>query len=140
VKLGYPANLADGVVRALEYYKDIDLDRFRKSVADALRSVLPETGARPLPEKRAPPKAKQKKEEPAGEEQMHEVSVDADEEETVLKLIESLDASGKGAPWDKILEAAEAKKMDKVRLEEIIASLLDKGEIYEPELGMMKRI
>jgi len=140
MKLGYPANLADGVVRALEYYKDIDLDRFRKSVADALRSVLPETGARPLPEKRAPPKAKQKKEEPAGEEQMHEVSVDADEEETVLKLIESLDASGKGAPWDKILEAAEAKKMDKVRLEEIIASLLDKGEIYEPELGMMKRI
>lgn len=38
------------------------------------------------------------------------------------------------------MEAAEAKKMDKVRLEEIVASLLDKGEIYEPELGMMKKI
>jgi hypothetical protein len=33
-----------------------------------------------------------------------------------------------------------AKKIDKVRLEEIVAALLDKGEIYEPELGMMKRI
>jgi hypothetical protein len=30
--------------------------------------------------------------------------------------------------------------MDKVRLEEIVASLLDKGDVYEPELGMMKRI
>jgi RPA family protein len=140
VKLGHPVNLADGVVRALEYYKDIDLDRFRKSVADALRSVLPETGARPLPEKKVVAKAKPKKEEPAGEEQMHEVSVGADEEETVLKLIESLDTAGKGASWDKIVDAAKAKKMDKVRLEEIITSLLDKGEIYEPELGMMKRI
>jgi DNA replicative helicase MCM subunit Mcm2 (Cdc46/Mcm family) len=46
----------------------------------------------------------------------------------------------RGVHWDKIVEAAKAKKIDKVRLEEIIASLLDKGEIYEPELGMMKRI
>jgi DNA replicative helicase MCM subunit Mcm2 (Cdc46/Mcm family) len=58
----------------------------------------------------------------------------------VLKLMESLDSGARGTPWDKIVEAAKAKKIDKVRLEEIIAKLLDKGEIYEPELGMMKRI
>ena len=37
-------------------------------------------------------------------------------------------------------KAAAKKKIDKVRLEEIVADLLDKGDIYEPELGMMKRI
>ncbi len=142
VKLGYHENLADGVVRAIEYYKDIDLDRFRNMVRDALRSLLPEkeggTAARsaPAPKAREPPP---KEKEGAGEDQMHEVGVGSDEEDTVLKIIESL-SGAKGAQWEKIVEAAKGKKIDKVRLEEIIASLLDKGEIYEPELGVMKRI
>jgi RPA family protein len=143
MKLGYHENLADGVVRAIEYYKDIDVERFRKTVREALRSVLPEgripaeaKKQAPLPKKtKAPPKA-----EAAGEEQMHEVDVGADEEDTVLKIIDSLATGGKGANWDSIVETAKSKKIDKVRLEEIVASLLDKGEIYEPELGMMRRI
>jgi hypothetical protein len=144
MKLGYHENLADGVVRAIDFYKDIDTDRFRGAVRDALRSILPETRERP-PEKApsAPKKARAaRKEEPreTKEEELHEVGVGADEEDTVLKLMESLDSGARGTPWDKILEAAKAKKIDKVRLEEIIAKLLDKGEIYEPELGMMKRI
>jgi RPA family protein len=144
MKLGYPENLADGVVRAIEYYKDIDLDRFRNTVKDALRSILPESDGlppqkaeAPSAEKRAPPK---KEEAETKEDELHEVGVAADEEDIVMKIIESLESGAKGAHWDKIVEAAKAKKMDKVRLEEIVASLLDKGEIYEPELGMMKRI
>lgn len=145
MKLGYPENLADGVVRAIEYYKDIDLDRFRNTVRDALRSILPE--AEGLPRRKAEePSAKRLKPSPKKEEaetkedELHEVGVGADEEDTVMKIIESLESGAKGAHWDKIVEAAKTKKIDKVRLEEIVASLLDKGEIYEPELGMMKRI
>jgi len=144
VKLGYPENLADGVVRAIEYYKDIDLDRFRTMVKDALKSLLPEAEGRQVEEEKAPAKkAKVKshvKEPEAGREEMHEIKVGADEEETVLNIVGGLDKGGKGAPWDEIVESAKGKKIDKVRLEEVIASLLDKGEIYEPELGMMKRI
>jgi RPA family protein len=143
MKLGYHENLADGVVRAIEYYKDIDVERFRNTVRDALRAVLPESGSHFVEKKEshAPKKAKAPaKTEAVGEEQMHEVNVGADEEDTVLKIIDSLAAGGKGAGWDAIVEAAKSKKIDKVRLEEIVASLLDKGEIYEPELGMMKRI
>ncbi len=143
-RLGHPENLADGVVRAIEFYKDIDLDRFRNTVIDALRSVLPESGDRARPEPRPAP-ARKPAQEPEGraetkEEEMHEVEVDSDEGETVLKIIESLDSGSRGAKWDSIIEAAAKKKIDKVRLEEIVADLLDKGEIYEPELGMMKRI
>jgi len=142
MKLGYPENLADGVVRAIEYYKDIDLGRFRRTVRDALASMLPERG-KGAPSRAEAPAAQRQPKASAGEtkeEELQEVSVGADEEDTVLKIIESLDASGKGAQWDKIVDAAKAKRMDKVRLEEIVASLLDKGEIYEPELGMMKKI
>lgn len=142
-KLGCPEALADGVARAIEYYKDIDVERFRNTVRDALRTILPE-GAGAARE-RAPPartkaKAAPEAQQETKEEELHEVGVGEDEEDTVLKIIESLDAKGKGAKWDLIVDAAKAKKLDKVRLEEIIASLLDKGEIYEPELGMMKRI
>lgn len=145
MKLGYPENLSDGVVRAIEFYKDIDTDRFRGSVRDALRSILPETKEKAHTEK-APSMPKKSRTAPkelpqqTKEEELHEVGVGADEEDTVLKLMDSLGSGTRGIPWDKIVEAAKAKKIDKVRLEEIIAKLLDKGEIYEPELGMMKRI
>jgi len=143
VKLGYPEGLADGVVRAVEYYKEVDLDRFRRTVAEALRSVLPEERIRkPREAVRAPEREETRAEEAPmrGEEQIHEVSVGSDEEDTVLKIIAALESGTRGAPWEKIVEAAKAKRIDKVRLEEIVASLLDKGEVYEPELGMMKRI
>ena len=148
VKLGHSENLADGVVRAIEYYKDIDVERFRNSVRDALLSILPEGAKRPRAAATpratsAParaPKAPPKEEPKAADEELHEVEVGTDEEDTVLKIIESLDKAGKGAKWDAIVDAAKAKKIDKVRLEEIVSSLLDKGEIYEPELGMMKKI
>ena len=143
MKLGYPDNIADGVVRAIEYYKDIDVERFRNSVKDALRSILPE-GAQKARAAAPVTKAKAHKEQPkveeAADEELHEVEVGTDEEDAVLKMIESLDKAGKGAKWDAIVDAAKAKKIDKVRLEEIVSKLLDKGEVYEPELGMMKRI
>jgi RPA family protein len=146
MKLGYPENLADGVVRAIEFYKDIDIQRFRNTVAEALKTLVPEARLRkeraegPAHAPQKTEKTKEKKEPESKEDELHEVSVGADEEDTVLKIIDSLAAGSRGAPWDKIVDAAKAKKIDKVRLEEIAAKLLDKGEIYEPELGMMKRI
>jgi len=147
MKLGHPENLSDGVVRAIEFYKDIDVSRFRNSVVEALRQILPEgrtkRSGEPAPTKASKDRPRPKEEAAAvtsKEDELQEVGVGTDEEDSVLKLIESLDSGPRGAPWDKIVEAAKGKKIDKVRLEEIIASLLDKGEIYEPELGMMKRI
>ncbi len=147
MRLGYPENLAEGVVLALEYYKDVDVQRFREVVKDALRTALP--NGRKAPERapaprRAPAKAPPEEEpdEPEGDasEELQEVEVGGDEEEVVLGIIDSLDKGSKGAQWEKIVDAAKAKKIDKVRLEEVVSNLLDKGEIYEPELGMMKRI
>ena len=61
-------------------------------------------------------------------------------EETVLGIIGELDADGKGAAWDGILARATKAGVDRDGLEEVINSLLDKGQIYEPILGRMKRI
>jgi RPA family protein len=154
MKLGYSESLSEGVVLALDYYREVDLNRFRGVVKDALRNLLPEGGAKAT--KATPPAQTPHKdvfasvdvpEMPAkvdasetADEELQELEVGVDEEETVLGIIDSLDKGSKGAQWDRIVDEATKKKVDKVRLEEIVANLLDKGEVYEPELGMMKRI
>ena len=51
-----------------------------------------------------------------------------------------LDGDGKGASWDGIQARATKAGVDKDLLEEVINSLLDKGQVYEPILGRMKKI
>ncbi len=158
MKLGYPESLAEGVVLALDYYRDVDLNRFRTVVKDALRNLLPESGSgaktktdAPAPIAQTPKKdvfasvevpdaPTTEKDDGNADDELQDLEVGADEEEVVLGIIDSLDKGSKGAQWDKIVDEATKKKIDKVRLEEIVANLLDKGEVYEPELGMMKRI
>ena len=149
IKLGYPDNLAEGVVLAVDYYREVDLDRFRNFVKEALKALAPErSGGRE--EKPAVDVPRPTDTEPAvvgdsaaggtAEEELQELEVGADEEEIVLAIIDSVGGDSKGAQWEKIVEEAAKRKMDRVRLEEIVTDLLDKGEVYEPELGLMKRI
>jgi RPA family protein len=42
IRLGYPRGLADGVVRSLSHYTDLDLGRYRGMVVDSLKFLLPE--------------------------------------------------------------------------------------------------
>ncbi len=134
VKLGHDRVLAEGVVKAGEHYQDVDLGRYRAMVVDALRYLLPEY--RRDQEAEMPKEMATNPEELEEEEEAKEV----DREEQVLALITVLDKSGKGAPWDQIVDEVKKLGLDKTSLEEVTNSLLDKGMIYEPVLGRMKRI
>jgi len=134
VKLGHTRVLAEGVVKACEHYKDVDLGRYRAMVVDALRYLLPEY--RRDHEAEMPREMATSPEELEEEEEAKEV----DREEQVLALIAVLDKNGKGAPWDQIVDEVKRLGLDKTALEEVTNSLLDKGMIYEPVLGRMKRI
>ncbi|MDD1743269.1 MAG: glycerol dehydrogenase [Methanomassiliicoccales archaeon] len=134
VKLGHSRLLSEGVVKACEHYKDVDLSRYRGMVVDALRYLLPEY--RREQEAEMPKEMASSPEEIEEEEEAKEV----DREEQVLALITALDKNGKGAPWDQIVDEVKKVGLDKAQLEEVTNSLLDKGMIYEPVLGRMKRI
>ena len=146
MKLGYPENLAEGVALAVEHYRDVDLDRFRSAVRDALRSVSPDSGTKAGGRKGAVAAPGRKRDEGAlgpvadADDELRDLEVGADEEKAVLAIIDAVDGGSKGAPWDRVVEEAAKKGIDKVRLEEVVSELLDKGEVYEPELGLMKRI
>lgn len=128
VRLGHARIMAEGVVRSLQHYQGIDLSRYRALVVDALRYLLPEHRI----------EAEVEKVSEVAEE--IEEQDDVDNEEKVLGIIDSLDKKGKGAPWDEIVEEARKAGIAKSELEELTNSLLDKGLIYEPVLGKMKRI
>ena len=131
VNLGFPASLADGVVRAVGHYQDPDVNRYRGTVLEALEQLLPErTFDLPLP-----------REMPTGPEEIDDEELDdGDKEEVVLKLIEKLDANKKGAPLAELIKEAAKIGIGEDELEEVNNSLLDKGLIYEPTIGKMKRI
>jgi len=128
--LGIKPPVVEGILAAIEHYGKVDLSRYSAMLAEAVRYLLPEF---------QPPRTEESEgaAEPAAKE------ADAKQEaleQTVLGIIGELDADGKGAPWDGITMKATKAGVAKDALEEIVNSLLDKGLIYEPILGRMKRI
>jgi RPA family protein len=122
IALGYGENLADGIVLARQHYENIDVDRYSSMLIDALRYLLPEY--------REAPEVKEEKVDEEKEER----------EAAVLELIESLDKNGKGATWEDVIKEGKKVGIKREDLEEVTNKLLDKGLIYEPILGRMKKI
>jgi len=132
VKLGHDSKLAEGVIKSIGHYMGINLDVYRGMVVESLRYLLPEFEM----ELEMPSV-------PEGPEEIEledEVGEEMDREDVILAIIDQLDDSGKGAPWDDIVDEAGKQGIQKTELEELTNSLLDKGLIYEPVLGKMKRI
>lgn len=120
IALGHSERIADGIVRAVEHYGTVDLERYRLMLVDALKYLLPES--RP-----APPEEKDEKEK-------------SELDDYVLELIGKLDTNGKGADWEALLEASKKDGVQKDDLEQAVNSLLDNGQAYEPVIGKLKRI
>lgn len=131
VNLGYNRALADGVVRALAHYGQVDLNRYRGMVLEAVEQLLPDRAGELTILTDAPT---------SGPEEIEFEEDDGDKEELVLKLIDKLDTNKKGAPLADLIREAAKAGIGEVELEEINNSLLDKGLIYEPTIGKMKRI
>jgi RPA family protein len=132
ISLDADRNLAEGMVSAMEHYGYIDIARFNSVLRDALKYLLPEYQG--LESEDSTPLAE-------GEEQEEKDADDnLENEDLLLSIIETLNKDMKGASWDEIIEAAQKKGLSRMKIEETTNSLLDKGLIYEPVLGRIKRI
>jgi hypothetical protein len=152
VQLGFPRDLAEGCLQALQHYGKPDLAAYRAMVRDALEAVTtgkvpdrppslppPPRGAatvRPAAPSTAgtagaPPLAA----EPPPQDAADEARLQA--EERIAALVRSLD-DGKGAAWEAIVAEAAKTGLAESDVEEAINSLLDKGVVYEPVLGRLR--
>ena len=134
ISLGATKTNAQGMLSALENYSFIDIARYHTQLIDALKSLLEESKE---PSEGSPIEEDLGQEAEAPEE-------DTEEEVTFeiafLEIVEELDKDVKGASWEDIVSAAEKKGLSKMQIEETTNSLLDKGLIYEPVLGRIKKI
>ncbi len=130
VAQGVRKNLAEGAVLAVQTYGKVDIERYAKMHADALKYLVPEI------------KPEEELKRFASEPQPTEDKKDeADEiEEKVLAIITALDTTVKGVAYDKINSRAKKDGIDKDAVEDAINALMDKGLIYEPALGQIKRV
>jgi DNA replicative helicase MCM subunit Mcm2 (Cdc46/Mcm family) len=61
-------------------------------------------------------------------------------EEKLLIIIGELDRSARGAEWDDVIRTAMGRQIPEEQVSQAVEGLLDKGMVYEPVLGRMKRI
>ena len=112
-ELGYPSLIAEGVTEALKMYSDIDIDTYEELLREALSFITSEE--------------KEMKKDYAAE------------EGTLLQIIGELEGE-EGALWDAVAEEAVKRGMAREVMEEVIILLMEKGMVYEPQLGKLKLV
>ena len=129
---GMSQQQASGIMTALEVYGFPESSKYLKTIQSALRLLLPEKDIDlGLPEDLS---------NSPDEIDIETVQVSADKEEIVLGLLETLNTDGKGALYSDVQRAAGEQGISDIELEELSNSLMDKGLVYEPVLGRLKRI
>lgn len=132
VEKGMDRQKADSIISALEFYGFPESSKYLKTIQNALRMLLPDMEIDlGLPEdfSSAP----------------DEIDIDTgdigdDKEDMVLNMLDQLNTDGKGAPYAEVLKMSGEQGISDIELEEITNSLMDKGLVYEPMLGRLKRI
>ena len=131
VAKGVRRPLAAGIIRALDHYGLPDSGRYIRVLQQGLRFLLPDEDVDlGLTDDLGSFDSKEEEKAP----------IDVDVEDGIMDLIDELDADGRGAPISRLIDEAQAKGISEVDFEEISNSLMDKGLIYEPVLGKLKRI
>ena len=138
LKLGFNEDLSEGIITALQSYENIDLIKYIQLIEESLEFINP---ANKNIFQETPIKDKKEKFDNVEEKELNvldENKTNFDEiEEKVLEIIKE-NEDDEGASWDSITEKCGKKGIDKDTVEEAINSLMDKGLIFEPILGIIK--
>ena len=131
---GIPKDDADGMIEAAEFYGTPESAKYLKLIQNALRMLLPDRDI----DLGLPEDVSDLPDEITFDEKS--TPQDADKEEMVLNMLSELDRDGRGAPMDELAKRALTHGIPSTELEEITNSVMDKGLVYEPVLGRLKRI
>jgi len=142
VKLGAGRSLAEGMVLALEKYGRPDMEKYSGMLEDCLRYLLPDksghNGASVLKEV-APEAAESPDEDALDDIEDEKPSYPKEAEANVIKIVEGLQTSTRGAPWEKIVEKAKKEGLQKETVDQIVMDLMDSGVLYEPAIGQIRK-
>jgi hypothetical protein len=150
MSLGYNRNLAEGIVTAIEHYGAVSLERYQAMLVDSLRQLVPDGESFDIIEEGEPPEPEEVMEvdtlpeppvmEPEKIEDEESDEELTDEEEKLIKVIEEEDPDSSGIDWDVLAKAAKKGSLKKQDFETAMEGLLEKGIVYEPMLGRIRKI
>lgn len=136
LKKGASAVHADGAMRAVEHYKNLDklIVELKTTIIHALQTIASDRDSRIEEIEEAVAKA-----EPAPE-----IKESAAEEEPELKdivaaILDKLD-TGQGASYSLILETAKSAGIESEMAESGIKELMAEGRCYEPKIGVLRKV
>ena len=136
VAKGFTAHEAEGILSALDHYGVPSSEKYLKLIQGSLKLLLPEDNVDfglPEDESDLPDEI----ELPT---QSTNTESSADNEDIILNILRELDDGPRGAPRDEVERRAEAEGISVNDVEVICDSLMDKGLVYEPNLGYLKLI
>jgi RPA family protein len=137
-KLGFNTILSEGLITALQSYENIDYLKYLQIIKESLEFIDPD--------KKNLTKDIKKSDKWDNDFNLEGDKLKSFEEETenskeienkILDIIKKIEDE-EGAPWDLITENCEKSGIDKDSIEEAINSLMEKGLIFEPILGIIK--
>ena len=140
VEMGFPKDVAEGVVRAFEHYGKADISKYAALIRDALETLLPGGAERVAAEPAfAPAYTPAQRPQAPAPAQAKPAPVESPHKDLILGFIAKLD-EGKGAPWEDIVAEAAKQNLREEIVEETLNALMDDGAIYEPVLGRLKKM
>lgn len=151
---GTPAMLADGAALAQEKYGLTDCERFAATIRTCLAPLVsgsevpvvrePKKDATPMGSPQATTAPVTPPQTPAAKPGAWKAPPAAPAADThdgldqdVLAAVQSLEGA-KGAQWDAVLQACAKAGVTAEDVEEALNRLMDKGQVYEPTLGVLK--
>jgi len=135
---GFSTQDANGITTALDQYGFPDSSKYLKLIQGAMRLLLPDRAVDlGLPEDMSdmPDELDMDKDD----RESGDAAPSADKEDIILRILDELD-SERGAPRDEVERRAASEGISSDEVEEISNSLMDKGLVYEPNLGFLKKI
>lgn len=138
VAKGYSAQEAEGILNALDHYGVPPSEKYLKLIQSALKLLLPDDNidlGLPGDDSDLPDEIDIPAQASSGS-----GDGSADNEDIILGILRELDDGPRGAPRDEVDRRAEMEGISANDVEEICNALMDKGLVYEPNLGYLKLI
>jgi RPA family protein len=128
--------LADGAVKAIEHYKNLDktISELKNAVIHAIEAVASERETKV--------QNVEKKEEAIAVEENAKPGLKEPEtvpREIIAGIIDKLD-TGKGISYSIVVETAQKAGIDPEIVESGIKELMDEGRCYEPKIGVLRKV
>ncbi|VVB97775.1 Uncharacterised protein [uncultured archaeon] len=166
-KKGENPLLADGTVRALQHYKELDKikSELKNAVIHAVKTITTDSSVReqavgkgeaagtqvsenPKSSSNEPPKQEFKMEEIKKEKEearnpsesgITETEKTPEPKEAIAAIIDKLD-TGKGISYSSVVETAMKAGINPETVEAGIKELMDEGRCYEPKIGVLRKV